>query len=79
MTTLVATLGDKGRLVVPAEIRRSHDWRPGSALVFIDTPDGVRLQSAEDALSEFRLSVAGTASPVDELLAERRREAMSER
>ena len=64
--------------MVPAEIRRSHGWKPGSALVFIETPDGVRLQSAEGALAEFRSSVAGTASPVDELLAERRHEALSE-
>ena len=72
-------MGNKGRLVVPLDVRRRHGWGQGTALVFIDSADGVRLQSAEDALAEFRASVEGTPSPVDELLADRRREAKADR
>jgi hypothetical protein len=39
---------------------------------------GVRMVSVHEALTEFRASVAGTESPVEDLLAERRDEAARE-
>jgi bifunctional DNA-binding transcriptional regulator/antitoxin component of YhaV-PrlF toxin-antitoxin module len=78
MSMLTATLGDKGRVVVPAEVGRRQGWRKGTSLVFIESESGVRLVSADDALAQFRASVAGVPSPVDELVAERRAEAAAE-
>ncbi|MCL1897964.1 MAG: AbrB/MazE/SpoVT family DNA-binding domain-containing protein [Micrococcales bacterium] len=72
-------LGHKGRLVVPAEIRRRHNWDQGTALVFAETETGqVLLQSADGALAAFRASVVGTPSAADELVQERRYEAKGE-
>ena len=79
MSVTLATMTDKGRLVVPREVRLRHGWGPGSVLVFTDRADGgVLLHSGDAALAEFRAAVAGTPSPVDELLAERHREAAAE-
>ena len=76
MGVTIASMGDKGRLVVPLEVRRHHGWKQGTVLVFSEAAPGeVRIQAADDALAAFRESVAGTVSPVNELLAERRREA----
>jgi len=71
-TLLTANLGDKGRLVVPSALRARRGWKAGTALVFAEEGDTVRLMSADEALARFRASVAGTPSPVDELIAERR-------
>lgn len=78
MGVATATIGEKGRLVVPIEVRRRYGWDAGTSLVFIDSEAGAHLMSADDALARFRASVAGTSSPVDELLAERRHEAARE-
>jgi bifunctional DNA-binding transcriptional regulator/antitoxin component of YhaV-PrlF toxin-antitoxin module len=79
MSVETVTLGDRGRLVVPQDVRARHGWDKGTTLVLTDSPDGLLLTSVEAALAKFRASVAGTASPVDELLAERRAEALRER
>jgi bifunctional DNA-binding transcriptional regulator/antitoxin component of YhaV-PrlF toxin-antitoxin module len=80
VTIATAEIGLKGRLVVPSAIRRAHGWEPGTVLVFAeDEPGaGVRLMSADEALAQFRASVAGTPSPVTGLLEDRRREASLE-
>ncbi|MDR1432362.1 MAG: AbrB/MazE/SpoVT family DNA-binding domain-containing protein [Propionibacteriaceae bacterium] len=79
MATHAVTMAEKGRVVVPARIRERHGWGQGSALVFVETDAGVLISSASDALAKFRASVAGTSSPVVELIAERRAEADSEK
>jgi len=80
MSATTVTLGDKGRLVIPRDIRLRHGWSQGSTLVVTESEDGqVRLQLADAALAQFRSSVAGTPSPVDELIAERHRQAESGR
>jgi len=76
-TQLMANLGPKGRVVIPQSLRQRHDWRDGTTLVFVDDVDAVRVMSATDALARFRASVAGTSSPVDDLIAERRRAAQN--
>ena len=73
----MASLGPKGRVVIPQSLRQRHDWRDGTTLVFVDDVDAVRIMSAADALAQFRASVAGTPSPVDDLIAERRRAAQN--
>ncbi|MCL2455424.1 MAG: AbrB/MazE/SpoVT family DNA-binding domain-containing protein [Micrococcales bacterium] len=79
MSTSTATMGHKGRIVVPLELRRRHGWDEGSTLVFVDDGTTVNVMSADDALAAFRASVASTPSPVDELIAERRAEAEAEK
>jgi len=73
--TVTATVGPKGRVVIPQSVRQRRGWLEGTELVFCDDADGVRVMSAQEALAQFRLSIAGTASPVAELLAERRQAA----
>jgi bifunctional DNA-binding transcriptional regulator/antitoxin component of YhaV-PrlF toxin-antitoxin module len=34
------SLGDRGRFVIPAEVRQRHGWEKGTPLVAIDTEDG---------------------------------------
>lgn len=43
VTTIVST---KGQVILPAIIRHSRDWGPGTRLVVEDTPDGVLLKAA---------------------------------
>ncbi len=75
-TTLV-TVGDKGRIVVPSEIRAHRNWVAGTALVLVETEDGLLLTERATALRRIREHVAG-APLVGELLAERRTEAAAE-
>ena len=75
MNPLTVTMGHKGRIVVPLELRRRHGWDEGSTLVFVDDGATVSVRSADNALAAFRASVAHSPSPVNELIAERRAEA----
>lgn len=43
--TLTTTLSTKGQVILPAAVRRSRRWRPGTRLVVEDTPDGVLLKA----------------------------------
>jgi AbrB family looped-hinge helix DNA binding protein len=69
------TVGDKGRLVIPAEIRAAHGWESGTAVIAVDAPGGVLLLTLEEALERIRN--ASTVS-VDEFLAGRRVEQVAE-
>lgn len=71
------TLGDRGRLVIPAELRARQHWDQGTPLVAIETPTGVVLLSREQAKAAVRRQLAG-GSLADELLAERRLAAAAE-
>ena len=70
-------MGDRGRLVVPAELRHRMNARSGSPLLFVDTPRGVLLVTRDQALELVRESLSGR-DLVAELLADRRREAAAE-
>lgn len=77
MTTVVR-LGDRGRLVLPVELRHRLGLHAGDELLAtIDEDTTVRLVSRRAAAHDL-LGAAGTDGPlssaVDELLAERRRE-----
>ncbi|GAA4830936.1 AbrB/MazE/SpoVT family DNA-binding domain-containing protein [Garicola koreensis] len=74
MNTTHVTLGDRGRLVIPAEMRNRQRWRAGTPLVFVDTADGVVLMSREQARERIRQQLEGKEL-VEELLSERRLEA----
>lgn len=72
------TIGEKGRLVLPIDVRSRHGWEAGSQLVAIDTELGMLLVSVEDGLRWLRARWEGR-DLVAELLGERRREVDAER
>jgi AbrB family looped-hinge helix DNA binding protein len=75
-------VGERGRLVLPAQLRRRLDLQPGDRLVIITEPDGgFRVVSArEQARRLYGLyrELAGGGSLADDLVAERREEARRE-
>ena len=70
-------MGDRGRFVVPAELRDRTGMQAGSVLVLIETERGVLLLSREQAKALVRDDLA-TLDLVGELLTERRREAAAD-
>jgi len=76
-TTYSASIGDRGRLVIPAELRARQHWEEGTSLLFIETERGVVVTNREQAKTLLREQLRG-ASLVDELIADRRDEARRE-
>jgi len=68
------TVGNKGRVVLPADVRARHGWGEGTTLIAIETGDGIRIMDREQALKLVRAQFAGT-NVVDDLIAERHAEA----
>lgn len=75
--TYPVTMGDRGRLVVPAELRERVDLREGTPLLILETPSGLVLMTRRQARDLVRDQLAGT-DVVGELLAERRAAAAAE-
>jgi len=74
--TSVVSVGPKGRVVIPAEIRRELDIREGSELVALVEGEAVVLVPRSAIKSRLRSIFAGLdVSMRDELIAERRAEA----
>ena len=74
-------LGDRGRLVLPAEVRRALELEPGDELVARLEGDGVRLVSRRSLARELRGTLKQLAPKRDlvaELLDERHTEAENE-
>ena len=72
--TYAITMGDRGRLVVPQELRDRVGLAAGSPLVLVETDGGVLLLTREQAKARVRADLAGL-DLVGELLAERRQAA----
>ena len=72
--TYSVVMGDRGRLVVPAELRERLNLIPGTPLVLFETSAGVVLTTREQLKALVRQRLADR-DLVGELLAERRREA----
>ena len=72
-----ATVGNKGRLVLPAGLRKERDWPEGTVLVLVPTDYGVVLESRDALRASVQSGLAGF-DLVSELLAERRDEAARE-
>jgi AbrB family looped-hinge helix DNA binding protein len=70
-------VGDRGRLVVPAEVRERAGLSEGTPLVLIEAPDGLVLLTREQLKARVRAELAGL-DLVKELLAERRAQADAE-
>ena len=72
--TYTVVMGDRGRLVVPAELRERLNLAPGTPVVLFETSAGVVLCTREQLKSLVRERLADPAL-VAELIADRRREA----
>ncbi len=75
-----ARLDDRGRLVLPVELRRRMGLRAGDEVSITEEADGVLRVESRRAAARALIGTAGsvTGSAVDELRAERRREAAAE-
>ena len=70
-------MGDRGRLVIPADLRERAGLREGTPLVVIETPTGLVLMTREQLRERVRTELAGL-DLVGELLADRRAQAGAE-
>lgn len=70
-------MGDRGRLVVPAELRERAGLHEGRAVVLVETPRGVLLLTREQLRDLVRSDLEGK-DLVGQLLAERRAAANAE-
>ncbi|MFN3215409.1 MAG: AbrB/MazE/SpoVT family DNA-binding domain-containing protein [Acidimicrobiales bacterium] len=75
--THTVVMGDRGRVVVPAEVRDRVGLSAGTTLVLLETPQGLVLMTREQLRERVRQELAGV-DLVGELLAERRRAAAEE-
>jgi AbrB family looped-hinge helix DNA binding protein len=64
-------MGDRGRLVLPAQLREHLHLSPGSTLLLMETPRGLILATREQVTRMVRDDLSGL-DLVDELLADRR-------
>lgn len=75
--THTVVVGDRGRIVVPAEVRERAGLSEGTPLVLLETPTGLVLLTREQLRARVRDELAGL-DLVAELLADRRRAAQEE-
>ena len=75
--TYSVAMGDRGRLVVPVELRERLHWTTGAQLLMLETPHGVILATRDQVKQLVRDGLQGL-DLVDELLADRRRAAAAE-
>lgn len=72
--TYTVTVGTKGRLVVPAEVRQRAGLDEGVELILLEAPDGVVLLTREQLRARVRAELDGL-DLVGSLLEDRRRAA----
>lgn len=70
-------MGDRGRLVVPAEVRERAALTQGTPLVLLEAPDGLVLLTRSQLRDRVRRELHGL-DLVSDLLASRRRAAARE-
>ena len=75
--TYPVVMGDRGRLVVPAELRQRLHLDAGMPLVLLETPQGIVVATREQVKRLVRENLDGP-SLVEQLLAERRKAAADE-
>ena len=82
MNTIMVSLGQNGRLVIPAPFRRALGIEAGDELVLSLDEGQLRISTREQAIARaqegVRQRVRGDVSLVDELIKERRVEARKE-
>ena len=64
-------MGDRGRIVVPAEVRERAGLVQGASLALAESPDGLVLLTRDQLKDRVRRDLAGL-DLVEQLLAERR-------
>jgi AbrB family looped-hinge helix DNA binding protein len=69
--TYTVVVGDRGRIVVPAEIRARGELSEGTPLVLLDTPGGLVLMTRTQLRARVRDELAGLEL-IDELIRGRR-------
>lgn len=69
-----STMGDRGRLVVPAGLRQKLGWEAGTTIHFVAKDEGIEVMDQETLMNRVQADFAGL-DLVSELLAERRAEA----
>lgn len=70
-------MGDRGRLVVPADVRERGGLVPGTPLVLVETPTGLVLMTREQLKLRIRDGWGGHDLVAD-LLADRRAASLAE-
>lgn len=75
--TQTVTVGDRGRLVLPADVRARTGITEGTELIIIETPEGLALLTRDQLKHRVRADLAGE-SLVEVLLANRRAAAAAE-
>lgn len=70
-------MGDRGRLVIPAEVRDRVGLVEGTPVILFETPSGLALFTRAQLHDRIRNDLTGL-DLVGELLAERRAEAAAE-
>lgn len=70
-------MGDRGRLVIPIEVRERLHLDAGSPVLLVETDDGLVLTSREQARQLLKRQLAGK-SLVAQLLQERREAAAAD-
>ena len=75
--TYMATMGDRGRLVVPAELRERAGLQEGRPVVLVETPQGLLLLTREQLRDLVRSGLEGK-DLVSQLLADRHAAASAE-
>lgn len=78
-----AKINEEGRLVIPAAYRKQYGLGTGQEVMLRVTQDGLLITTFDKALQRFQddvaALVASNVSLVDELIADRRKEAATER
>lgn len=75
--TYQVTVGDRGRLVIPAELRQRADLTEGTVLVMLEAPGGLALLTRKQLRDRVRAELTGL-DLVGELLSDRRAAATAE-
>jgi AbrB family looped-hinge helix DNA binding protein len=75
--TYQVVMGDRGRLVIPADLRERAGLTEGTPLILLETPTGLVLLTRTQLQELVRADLAGL-DLVGELLSERRAEAAAE-
>jgi AbrB family looped-hinge helix DNA binding protein len=70
-------MGDRGRIVVPADVRERSGLSTGTTMIMLETPQGIVLLTREQMRSRVRDNLSGSDLVAD-LLADRRHEAERE-
>lgn len=75
--TYTIRMGDRGRLVVPAELRERAGLEPGAPLILFETPRGMVLVTRAQLKDLVRVDMEGL-DLVGELIEERRNQSRDE-